>query len=801
MNDLLKDLRFALRMLAKSPVFTVVTLLTLALGIGANGLVFSVVNAVLLRPLPFKDADQLVMVWETAPQLSKAPVLSQDFLDWREQNQVFERIGAFNEDDFTVTGNGNSEQIKGARVSSDLFPLLNVQPALGRVFTAQEDEPGSNHVAIISHGLWQSRFGLDPNIIGRSLLVNGQSHTIIGVLSREFHFMEQANLWIPIALTLQNSNRKIHYLKVFARLRPGVTLEQAQSEMNTIAARLQQQYGDTNKGVGVKVISLQEQFVGNARLQLLILLGVVGFVLLIACANVANLLLARTTGRQKEIAIRLALGATRLRIARQVLTESVLLALLGGILGMLIAFLGKDFVLAGLDSSFYLQRISLDIRVLGFMVVVSLLTGVIFGLTPALQASRPDLNETLKEGGKGSGSGFHGSRLSKLLVVLEVALALILLVGAGLLINSFLHLQKVNPGFNPENVLTMQISLPESKYSTPQQQVAFYQQVLQRIKSLPGVRYAGAISHLPLSGSNVNGIFTIEAHPGWAAGQEPLTEFRLITPEYFSAMGTPLLTGRLFTDADNDQSTGVVIINETMARRFWPGVDPLAKRVKIGGAQDPFPFMQVVGVIGNVKHFGLDSEARPEMYIPYQQFPLPALSIVVRTSSDTTAVAAAVRAQIQALDKDQPVYNVRTMESLLADSLTQPRLYMTLLSIFAALAVMLSAIGIYGIMAYSVKQRRHEIAIRMALGAQARTVIKLIVGQGMTLALIGMAIGLVGAIILTRVLSTLLYSVSPTDPPTFVGVGLLLCLVALLASYLPALKATKVDPIRALRDQ
>jgi putative ABC transport system permease protein len=786
-------------MLAKSPLFTVVALLTLALGIGANGLVFSVVNGVLLRSLPFQDADQLVMLWETEPQLSKAPVLSQDFLEWKEQNHVFQNMGAYNEDDFTLTGSGNSEQIKGGRVSSELFPLLSVQPERGRLFTKEEDLPGSNHLAIISYGLWQSRFGFDPNIIGRQLLLNGEAHNIIGVLRRDFHFVEQADLWVPLALTRQNSDRKIHYLKVFARLKPGVTVVQAQAEMNTVASRLQEQYAETNKDVGVKVVSLQEQFVGNIRLQLLILLGVVGFVLLIACANVANLLLARATGRQKEIAIRLALGATRLRIVRQVLTESVLLALMGGVVGLLIAFLGKDLVLAGLDSTFYLQKISLDLRVLGFMLAISILTGIIFGLTPALQVSRPNLNETLKEGGKGS--GFHRNRLSNLLVILEMALALILLIGSGLLINSFLHLQKVNPGFNPDGVLTLQISLPESKYSTGPQQAAFYQQVLQRIKSLPGVRYAGAISHLPLSGSNVNGVFTIEGHLPWAAGQEPLTEFRLITPEYFSAMETPLLQGRLFTDADNDQSTGVVIINETMARRFWPGVDPLGKRVKIGGANDPFPYMAVVGVVGNVKHFGLNSEARPEMYIPYPQFPLPALSLVVRTASDPTGLGAAVRAEVQAVDKDQPVYNVRTMKSLLAGSLAQPRLYMTLLSIFAAIAVLLAAIGIYGIMAYSVNQRRHEIAIRMALGAQANSVLKLIVGQGMTLALLGMAMGLVGAFVLTRVLSSLLYGISATDLPTFAGVFLALGMVALLASYLPARKATKVDPVVALRNQ
>lgn len=799
MNNLSQDLRYAIRMLAKSPLFTVVALLTLALGIGANGLVFSVVNGVLLRSLPFQDADQLVMLWETEPQLSKAPVLSQDFLEWKEQNHVFQNMGAYNEDDFTLTGSGNSEQIKGGRVSSELFPLLSVQPERGRLFTKEEDLPGSNHLAIISYGLWQSRFGFDPNIIGRQLLLNGEAHNIIGVLRRDFHFVEQADLWVPLALTRQNSDRKIHYLKVFARLKPGVTVVQAQAEMNTVASRLQEQYAETNKDVGVKVVSLQEQFVGNIRLQLLILLGVVGFVLLIACANVANLLLARATGRQKEIAIRLALGATRLRIVRQVLTESVLLALMGGVVGLLIAFLGKDLVLAGLDSTFYLQKISLDLRVLGFMLAISILTGIIFGLTPALQVSRPNLNETLKEGGKGS--GFHRNRLSNLLVILEMALALILLIGSGLLINSFLHLQKVNPGFNPDGVLTLQISLPESKYSTGPQQAAFYQQVLQRIKSLPGVRYAGAISHLPLSGSNVNGVFTIEGHLPWAAGQEPLTEFRLITPEYFSAMETPLLQGRLFTDADNDQSTGVVIINETMARRFWPGVDPLGKRVKIGGANDPFPYMAVVGVVGNVKHFGLNSEARPEMYIPYPQFPLPALSLVVRTASDPTGLGAAVRAEVQAVDKDQPVYNVRTMKSLLAGSLAQPRLYMTLLSIFAAIAVLLAAIGIYGIMAYSVNQRRHEIAIRMALGAQANSVLKLIVGQGMTLALLGMAMGLVGAFVLTRVLSSLLYGISATDLPTFAGVFLALGMVALLASYLPARKATKVDPVVALRNQ
>lgn len=805
MSNLWFDLRYALRLQLKNPGFTLVAVLALALGIGANSAIFSVVNAVLLRPLPFKDADRLVMLWGTESQLNKAPVLIGEFLDWKEQSRSFEQIAAYVEDNLTLVTADSPERIKGARVSSNFFDLLNVAPARGRAFLPSEDVPGGNRVVIISHNLWQNRLGSDPAIVGRQIRLNGESYNVVGVLPADFRFIESGDLWAPIALSRESGNQKLRYLKVVARLKPGVTQAAAQAEMDSLARSLREQYPDAGQQTGVKVVPLQDEIVGDVRQSLLILFGAVGFVLLIACANVANLLMARATGRRKEIAVRLALGATRARVVRQLLTESVLLALLGGALGLLVAVWGKNLLRAGLSgapfSSSYIDKIGFDWRVLGFTLVASVLTGVVFGLTPALHATRQDLNESLKREGRGTVIGSRRNPLPGLLVLLEVSVALALLIGAGLMIRSFLRLQSVEPGFNPRNALTMRIVLPTSKYKSGAEQAAFFREVTQRVKALPGVRSVGAINNLPLSKTNVNGVFMIEGREPWPPGGEPLAEFRLITPDYLSAMEIPLLKGRTFSDADNDKAPGVILVNETMARQFWPGEDPLGKRLKLGRAEDDFPYLTIVGVVGDVKHFGLDREPRPEVYIPHPQFPAPAMTLVVRTVTGAANMAASVRAQVNSVDPYQPVYNVTTLESLLDESVAQPRLYTKMLGAAATIAILLAAVGIYSVIAYSVNQRRHEIAVRMALGAQPGRVLRMVVVQGMIPALGGVFVGLGLALILTRFISAMLFGVSSTDPWTFAGISLLLTVVALLASYIPARKVTQIDPVAILRNE
>lgn len=805
MNKLSFDLRHGLRVLVKNPGFTSIAVLALALGIGANTAIFSVVNGVLLRPLPFKDAGRLVMLWESEPHLKKAPIYSSDFLEWKEQNQVFENIAAYADDNLTLVNGDSAERVKSARVSSTLFDLLNVAPVIGRTFSQEEDVPGNNHVVVIGHSLWQSRFGANPGVLGQKLLLNGESFTVVGVMPADFHFIEPAELWVPIALSRESSNRKVRYLKVFARLKPGVSFERAQAEMNTLAHHIQQQYVGTGNWADVKVVSLQDELVGDVRLPILVLFGAVGFVLLIACANVANLLLSRTTGRRKEIAIRLALGATTFRVVRQLLTESVLLALLGGILGLPLAFWGKNLLSAGLNSASYsasyIDNIGLDWRVLTFTLFASVLTGIVFGLTPALYSVRQDLNVALKSESRSVKAGFRNNRWSALLIVLEVSVTLVLLIGAGLMINSFLHLQHVELGFNPHNALTMRIALPPSKYKSEAEQVSFFNQVTQRIKGVPGVRYAGAINNLPLTRTNLNGIFMIEGREPWAPGQEPLAEFRVVTDEYFSAMEIPVLKGRAFSDVDNEKSPGVVVINNTMARLFWGEEAVIGKRLKFGRSDEPFPYLTIVGVVGDVKHFGPNTNARPEVYIPYKQLPMPTMSLLVRTETDPVNLAASIRAQVHAVDPNQPVYNLSTMENLLTESVTQPRLYVKMLSAFAIIAIVLAAVGIYSVIAYSVNQRRQEIAIRMALGAQTRHVLGMVIRQIMILAMIGVLVGLALAFILTRFLSSLLYGVSSSDPLTFVAISILLTGVAFLASYLPARKVTQIDPVVTLRGE
>ncbi|HEX5706976.1 MAG TPA: ABC transporter permease [Pyrinomonadaceae bacterium] len=806
-GELRQDLRYGVRMLAKNPGFTVVAVIALALGIGANSAIFSVVNTVLLRPLPYKDPERLVMVWEdrTKRGYPRDTPAAGNFTEWREQNSVFEGMAAIADLSFNLTGAGEPERLEGRRVSANLFPLLGVEPQLGRAFLPEEDEPGAARVVVLSHGLWQRRFGSDVGVVGKPLTLNGESFEVVGVMPPDFQFPSRDDqLWVPIAFTPQEAaNRNRHYLQIVARTKPGTSVEQAQTEMSAIAERLRQQYPDTNTDVGAAVVPLHEQLVGDIRPALLILLGAVGFVLLVACANVANLLLARAAVRQKEISIRVALGASRSRLIRQFLTESVLLAALGGLVGLLLSVWGVSLLRAFIPENIsQAQAVAIDGRVLGFTLLVSLLTGLVFGLAPALQTSGSNLNETLKEGGRDSAAGVRGGGVRGLLVITEVALALILLIGAGLLLNSFLRLRRVDPGFRADNLLTMSIVLPQTKYPDYARRAAFYDELVARVEALPGVKSAAVANWIPLVLQGDSITVAVEGRPDPGPTQRPGVVTRVVSPGYFRTMSIELLQGRPLDAQDRADTPNVAVISETMARRLWPGEGPLGKRLTPGSPDtaNPDDWVTVVGVARDVRQFELVADPKPQMYLSYAQagFFAPR-HLVVKTEVEPLGLASAVRGAVWGIDKDQPVSNVRTMEDVLSESIAPERFSMMLLGIFAALALVLAAVGVYGVMSYSVAQRTREIGIRMALGAQPRDVLKLAVGQGLKLVAVGVAAGLVAAALLTRVMSSLLFGVSATDPLTFAAISLVLVGVGVLASYIPARRATKVDPLTALR--
>jgi putative ABC transport system permease protein len=807
MSTLLHDLRYGLRMLAKDPGFTAVAVIALALGIGANTSIFSGVNAMLLHPFAFKHLDRIVTVWESVPKQNENHIKAApaNFRDWREQSNGFDMLAAGHGWDVNLTGAGVAERVEGYQVTAGLFPLLGMPPQFGRAITAGDFQPGHTSVVVLSYGFWQRHLGADPGIVGKSLHLNGQELTVIGIMPADFDYPVGAEAWAPLDLgAAQNADRASHYLEVIGRLKSGTTMAQAQADLETIAAHLAQQYPQTNAGHGVRVMSLVEDLTYGSRQFLLVLLGAAAFVLLLACANVANLQLARATVRQKELAVRLALGASRWQITRQMLVESVLMALLGGLAGVLLASWGGELMQRTIPP-FIVQHIpgikhmKIDTGVLAFTLVVTLLTGILAGLAPALHVSNPDPNEALKEGVRGGSASPGRQRLRALLVVTEVALALVLLVGAGLMVKGFHSLLNAYPGFDRSNVLTFRIALAESKARDEARVRDFYAQVIEKLQALPGVDSAAAVTSLPSGWSWNRTEYTAEGQPPAAPGEMRVAVWESITPGFFRALRIPLLEGRLLTTQDGPDASLTIVISQSMAHRIWGSQDPVGKRIKFGRAESSEPWRTIVGVVGDFEQSPFDRAPKPTAYFPFAQMPLASSALAVRTSGDPIALAAAARAQVRSVDADQPPYDMRTLAQLISDNVSGVESSARMMFVFGVVALVLAASGIFALMTYSVTQRTHEIGVRMALGAQRGDVLRLVVGYAIKLAIIGLAIGVPFALALTAALSSLLFGVVRIDTPVFALFTLLLALVAALAAYIPARRATKVDPMVALR--
>jgi predicted permease len=803
METFWQDLRFGARVLLKNRGFTLVAVLTLALGIGANTAIFSIVNAVVLRPLPFKDPDRIVYLQGSNPQreLSQNPVAPPDFLDWRAQSRSFSEMAAYESTIFRHTSEQGAERLDGYSVTANFFDLMGEKPLMGRTFTPEEEKPGQNDVAILSETVWQRHFGADPGIVGRTIKMNDRTFTVVGIMRASFKFPDTtAEVWRPLAFNNEELQDRTDYrLQVIGRLRDGVTFEGARSEMEGIARQLEQAYPTTNTGWSVFIQPLHESVVGYLRPAMFVLLGAVFLVLLISCVNVASLLSARMTSRRKEVALRTAIGATRLRILRQLLTESVLLGLIGGVCGVLLAIFGVKVLVAYLPPfTPRVEEIGIDPTVLGFTFLISILTGLIFGLMPAWQTTHTDLNEILKDSSRGSTGGKGQNRFRSVLVVTEVVLSLVLLIGAGLLIRSFVAMRNVDPGFRAEGVLVnSQLVLPPQKYAEGNRGTAFFKELFERVRALPGVEAVGGITALPLQGNSRLQAYAVAGRPPQPKGQEFTAVINTVGADYFQTMSIPLRRGRMFTERDDDKAPKTVLINEALARRIFNGEEALGQRLYLRGGNTPY---EVVGVVGDAKQFNLLGETSPEIFTHYLESPTTFMYVLARTKGDPTSLAQPIRREVQAIDPDQPVGN-RTLSQQFENSISQPRFYTLLLGLFAAVALALASVGIYGVMSYMVALRTHEIGIRMALGAQRRDVFRIVVGQGLKLALIGVVVGLGLSFLASRLLSKMLFGVSAVDPLTYVIIPLILTTVAVAACFIPARRATKIDPLIALRNE
>ena len=809
MSSIWQDIRFAARVLWKGRGFTAVAVMAVALGVGANTTMFSCVNALLLRPFSFSTTERAVMVWEKGVEggFSHGSVAPANYLDWREQTKVFEELAAFNPQHFSLAEGDQPERIPGARVTPNLFRVLDVKAIRGRTFTDEEGEDGNNHVALIKESLWQRRFNSDPGVVGKVVRLDGANYTVVGVMSKDFEYpINASEIWTPLAFTAEEArNRGNHSYQVVGLLKPNASIEQADSEVRAVAERNRKLFPETNGGRTGFVESLTDSYTRGPKPYLIILMGAVGFVLLIACANVANLLLVRASSRQRELAVRAALGASRWRLVRQLLTESLLLALLGGALGLLMSVWGLDFMSKGLPPTFTKfipgwKNMRIDTTVLLFTFAASVLTGFVFGIIPALQATRTNLNESLKEGGqKGAAGGLRRNRMRSLLVVAEVALSLVLLVGAGLMVRSFAEMMRADLGFKPRGVLSLVMSLPEAAYREPQQRITFYEQLTERTRAIPGVRDAAAINFIPVSREGTSSsTFTVEGQPAPEKGHEPFADYLVITPNYFEAAGTPILRGRAFTTADDERAPKVCIVTNSLARRYFPDGDAVGHRLLVSKREGPW---EIVGVVADIKNEDLEEQPEWGFYRPLRQEPWHTMGLIVRgdEGADAATLAPAVRNEVRALDKDLPVYSVRTLEDIVGEAASAKRLAMLMMAFFGVGALVLAAVGLYSVMSYTVAQRTHEIGIRMALGAQGRDILRLVLSQGLLLTLTGLGIGGAIAFWMTSYMASILYHGSANDPLVFIGVAVVLAVAALLACFIPARRATKVDPMIALR--